>query len=125
MKQQIKTDKAPGAIGPYSQAIRSGNTVYISGQIPLDPNTQEVVDGGIEQQIAQAFANLKEVAIAAGGSLDQLVKVNVYLIDLAHFALVNQCMEDNFNEPYPARAAIQAAALPKGVQVEVEAIMVL
>ena len=125
MKQQIKTDKAPSAIGPYSQAIRSGNTVYISGQIPLDPNTQEIVDGGIEQQIAQAFANLKEVAIAAGGSLDQLVKVNVYLIDLAHFALVNQCMEDNFNEPYPARAAIQAAALPKGVQVEVEAIMVL
>ena len=125
MKQQIKTDKAPSAIGPYSQAIRSGNTVYISGQIPLDPNTQEVVDGGIEQQIAQAFANLKEVAIAAGGSLDQLVKVNVYLIDLAHFDLVNQCMKENFNEPYPARAAIQAAALPKGVQVEVEAIMVL
>ena len=125
MKQQIKTDKAPSAIGPYSQAIRSGNTVYISGQIPLDPNTQEIVDGGIEQQIAQAFANLKEVAIAAGGSLDQLVKVNAYLIDLAHFALVNQCMEDNFSEPYPARAAIQAAALPKGVQVEVEAIMVL
>lgn len=123
MKEQIKTDKAPAAIGTYSQAIKTGNLVFISGQIPLDPTTMEVVDGGIEGEITQAFANLRAVAEAAGGDLDKIVKINVYLIDLAHFGLVNAEMTKLFSEPFPARAAIQAAALPKGVQVEVEAIM--
>lgn len=123
MKEQIKTDKAPAAIGTYSQAIKTGNLVFISGQIPLDPTTMEVVDGGIEGEITQAFANLRAVAEAAGGTLDKIVKINVYLIDLAHFGLVNAEMTKLFSEPFPARAAIQAAALPKGVQVEVEAIM--
>lgn len=123
MKEQIKTDKAPAAIGTYSQAIKTGNLVFISGQIPLDPTTMEVVGGGIEGEITQAFANLRAVAEAAGGDLDKIVKVNVYLIDLAHFGLVNAEMTKLFSEPFPARAAIQAAALPKGVQVEVEAVM--
>ncbi len=123
MKEQIKTDKAPAAIGTYSQAIKTGNLVFISGQIPLDPTTMELVDGGIEGEITQAFANLRAVAEAAGGDLDKIVKINVYLIDLAHFGLVNAEMTKLFSEPFPARAAIQAAALPKGVQVEVEAIM--
>ncbi|MCH9665706.1 MAG: Rid family detoxifying hydrolase [Gammaproteobacteria bacterium] len=123
MKEQIKTDKAPAAIGTYSQAIKTGNLVFISGQIPLDPTTMEVVDGGIEGEITQAFANLRAVAEAAGGDLNKIVKVNVYLIDLAHFGLVNAEMTKLFSEPFPARAAIQAAALPKGVQVEVEAVM--
>ncbi len=123
MKEQIKTDKAPAAIGTYSQAIKTGNLVFISGQIPLDPTTMELVDGGIEGEITQAFANLRAVAEAAGGTLDKIVKINVYLIDLAHFGLVNAEMTKLFSEPFPARAAIQAAALPKGVQVEVEAIM--
>ncbi len=123
MKEAIKTDKAPAAIGTYSQAMKAGNLVFISGQIPLDPVTMELVAGGIESEITQAFANLKAVAEAGGGDLDKLVKVNVYLTDLAHFALVNAEMERLFAQPFPARAAIQAAALPKGVQVEVEAIM--
>ncbi len=123
MKEAIKTDKAPAAIGTYSQAMKAGNLVFISGQIPLDPVTMELVAGGIESEITQAFANLKAVAEAGGGDLDKLVKVNVYLTDLAHFALVNAEMERLFTQPFPARAAIQAAALPKGVQVEVEAIM--
>lgn len=123
MKQEIKTDKAPQAIGTYSQAIKSGNLVFISGQIPLDPATMEVVEGGIEAQIAQGFANLTAVAEAAGGDLNKIIKLNIYLTDLAHFAKVNEHMEQLFATPFPARAAIQAAALPKGVGFEVEAIM--
>lgn len=122
-KTAISTDKAPAAIGTYSQAMKVGNLVFISGQIPLDPATMEVVTGGIENEITQAFANLRAVAQAGGGDLDKIVKVNVYLVDLKHFALINAEMERLFSQPFPARAAIQAAALPKGVQVEVEAIM--
>lgn len=125
MKKQIKTDAAPQAIGPYSQAVRSGNTVYISGQIPLDPVSQTLIAQDIESQVEQAFANLQAVANAAGGSNSQIVKVNIYLIDLKDFNLVNQVMKKYFEEPFPARAAIQAAALPKGAQVEIEAIMEL
>ena len=123
VKKVTNTDKAPAAIGTYSQAMRIGHLVFISGQIPLDPATMEVVPGGIEKEIAQAFANLQAVAEASDGDLSKIVKVNVFLTDLAHFNLVNAEMERLFKQPYPARAAIQAAALPRGVQVEVEAIM--
>ena len=123
MKETFNTSKAPKALGPYSQAVKAGNLVFISGQIPLEPDTQEIVAGGIEAQISQAFANLIAVAEAAGGNSDKIVKVNAYLVDLTHFALVNAEMEKRFNSPYPARAAVQAAALPKGVEFEVEAIM--
>ena len=121
----ISTDLAPAAIGTYSQAVRSGDTVYISGQIPLLPASGEIVAGDIEAQINQVFDNLEAVASAAGGSLQQAVKINVYLIDLGHFPLVNQIMADRLNEPYPARAAMQVSALPKGVDVEADAVLVL
>ena len=121
----ISTDLAPAAIGTYSQAVRSGDTVYISGQIPLLPASGEIVAGDIEAQINQVFDNLEAVASAAGGSLQQAVKINVYLIDLSHFPLVNQIMADRLNEPYPARAAMQVSALPKGVDVEADAVLVL
>ncbi|MBL4621815.1 MAG: RidA family protein [Immundisolibacteraceae bacterium] len=121
----ISTDQAPAAIGTYSQAVRSGDTVYISGQIPLVPASGEIVAGDIEAQINQVFDNLEAVASAAGGSLQQAVKINVYLIDLTHFPLVNQIMADRLNEPYPARAAMQVSALPKGVDVEADAVLVL
>ena len=124
-RQIISTDKAPSAIGAYSQAVRSSDTVYISGQIPLDPTTQEVVDGDARTQIDKVFQNVAAVAAAAGGSLSDIVKLTVYLTDLGNFPTVNEVMGEYFTEPYPARAAIGVASLPKGVSVEVEAIMVL
>ncbi len=124
-RQIISTDKAPSAIGAYSQAVRSSDTVYISGQIPLDPTTQEVVDGDARTQIDRVFQNVAAVATAAGGSLADIVKLTVYLTDLGNFPTVNEVMGEYFTEPYPARAAIGVASLPKGVSVEVEAIMVL
>lgn len=124
-KEIIFTDEAPKAIGTYSQAVRAGNTVYLSGQIPLDPATMELAGADIETQIRQVFANLSAVARAAGGSLADVVKLNIYLTDLAHFPMVNQLMAEYFSEPYPARAAVGVAALPRDVGVEMEAVMVL
>jgi reactive intermediate/imine deaminase len=124
-KSIIKTDQAPEAIGTYSQAVRVGNTVYLSGQIPLVPDTMELVSGDIEAEIRRVFDNLRAVAHAANGSLADVVKLNVFLTDLAHFPSVNQVMAEYFEEPYPARAAIGVAALPKGARVEMDAIMVL
>ena len=121
----ISTDKAPEAIGTYSQATVHGNTVYISGQIPLDPVSMTLVDGDIETQIRQVFTNLAAIAEAAGTSLSNSLKLNVYLTDLANFASVNEVMADIFEAPYPARAAIQVSALPKDAQVEVDAIVAL
>ena len=124
-KQIIQTDQAPRAIGTYSQAVRVGDTVYLSGQIPLDPATMTLVEGDIEAQIRRVFDNLQAVARAAGGGLSDVVKLNVFLTDLAHFPVVNQVMADYFAEPYPARAAIGVAALPKDADVEMDAVMVL
>lgn len=124
-KKPINTTEAPAAIGPYSQAIRAGNTVYLSGQIPLDPATGEVIDGDFIALTNRVFDNLEAVAKAAGGSLDDIVKLNVFLTDLGHFATVNELMAARFSEPFPARAAVQVAALPKGVPVEMDAVMVL
>ena len=124
MKQAIYTAAAPQAIGTYSQAIRSGDTVYLSGQIGLDPATMQLVDG-IDAQIHRVFDNLQAVADEAGGRLDQAVKLTVYLTDLAHFARVNEIMSKYFAQPYPARAAIGVAALPRGALVEVDAILTL
>ena len=121
----ISTAAAPSAIGPYSQAVKVGNTVWISGQIPLDPTTMEIVSGGIEAETRQVFTNLQAIADAAGGSLDSSVKINISLTDLSNFQIVNAVMAEIFNEPYPARACVQVAALPKGVQVEIEAILAL
>ncbi|MCL4316427.1 MAG: RidA family protein [Gammaproteobacteria bacterium] len=123
MKHTITTSKAPKAIGTYSQAVRVGDTVYLSGQIPLAPSSMELVQGDMRAQIAQVFDNLKAVVEAAGGTLAHVVKLNVYLTDLAHFPLVNEVMARYFSEPYPARAAVGVAALPKGAQVEMDAIM--
>ncbi len=123
-RQAIKTDAAPGAIGTYSQAVRCGGMVYLSGQIGLDPGTMKLVDG-IEAQIHRVFDNLKAVAAAAGGSLDDAVKLTVYLTDLGHFARVNEIMQKYFTEPYPARAALGVASLPRGALVEVDAVMYL
>jgi len=122
-KQAIHTPNAPQAIGTYSQAVRSGNTVYLSGQIGLDPQTMELV-AGISAQIHRVFANLQAVAAASGGSLDDVVKLNVYLTDLGHFAQANEIMADYFAQPYPARAAVGVAALPRGALVEMDAVMV-
>ncbi len=119
----IHTEKAPAAIGTYSQAIKCGSTVYLSGQIPLKPGSAALIEGDIKIQITQVFNNLKAVAEAAGGSLNDIVKLNVFLTDLTHFAAVNEIMASYFSEPYPARAAIGVAALPKGSQVEMDAIM--
>ena len=124
-KAVIQSNKAPAAIGPYSQAIKSGNTVYLSGQIPLDPQTMELVSGDIEDQARQVFTNLSAVCEEAGGSLKEIVKLNLYLIDLDNFAVVNQIMEEFFTSPYPARAAVGVKALPKKSQFEAEAIMVI
>jgi len=124
-KTIIRTDRAPQAIGTYSQAVKAGNTVYLSGQIPLVPETMEMVNGDMEAQIRRVFDNLAAVAEAAGGSLADLVKLNVYLTDLGHFPLVNKIMASYFSEPYPARAAVGVAALPKGAAVEMEGILVL
>lgn len=125
MKQAIQTHEAPHAIGPYSQAVRAGDTVYLSGQIPLDPVTGEIIDGDFEAMIRRVLDNLKAVCEAAGGTLDHCVKLTVFLTDLGHFATVNAIFEDYFTAPYPARAAVQVAALPKGVPVEMDAVMVL
>ncbi|HIY72274.1 MAG TPA: RidA family protein [Candidatus Luteimonas excrementigallinarum] len=121
----INTERAPAAIGPYSQAVRSGNTVYFSGQIPLDPASGEVVPGGIEAQARRAFDNLKAVAEEAGGTLDDIVRLGLYLTDLGEFAVVNAVMSEYFSAPYPARSTIEVAGLPKGVAFEVDAVMVL
>jgi endoribonuclease L-PSP, putative len=123
-KSFIVTPDAPEAIGTYSQAVKTGQTTYLSGQIPLKPDTMEVVSGDIEAEIRQAFQNLQAVCVAGGGSLNHLVKVQVYLTDLAHFPIVNQVMESLFEAPYPARAAVGVAELPKGVRVEVDGIMI-
>lgn len=122
-KEIIHTPNAPQAIGTYSQAVKIDNTVYLSGQIPLDPITMEVVDGDIREQIIRVFNNLKAVTEAAGGDLSDIVKLNVYLTDLANFPIVNEVMGEFISEPYPARAAIGVAALPKGVGVEMDAVM--
>jgi len=124
-REIISTDQAPQAIGTYSQAIKVGNTVYLSGQIPLDPVTMELVDGNAEARIRRVFDNLAAVAEAAGGSLQDIAKLNVFLTDLGQFALVNQVMSEYFQQPYPARAAIGVAALPKGTDVEMDAVMEL
>ena len=124
-RQIISTDQAPQAIGTYSQAVRVGDTVYLSGQIPLVPASMELVEGDMASQIRQVFENLRAVAEAAGGGLQDLVKLNVFLTDLGHFPLVNQVMADYFQEPYPARAAVGVAALPKGAAVEMDAVLVL
>lgn len=121
----IQTDHAPAAIGTYSQAVKVDNTVYISGQIPLDPATMEVVDGGIEAEIRRVFDNLRAVAEASGGSLADVVKLNIFLVDLGNFPTVNEIMATYFEQPYPARAAIGVAALPKGVGVEMDAVLAL
>ena len=124
-KQIIHTDHAPAAIGPYSQAVRAGSTVYFSGQIPLDPATGNLVDGDIAAQARRAFDNLKAVAEAAGGSLDRIVRLGLYLTDLSQFAAVNAVMQDYFVAPYPARSTIEVSGLPKGAAFEVDAVMVL
>ncbi|MDD2769466.1 MAG: RidA family protein [Methylococcus sp.] len=124
-RQAIHTDHAPKAIGTYSQAIRVGNTVYLSGQIPLDPATMTLVNDNMEMQIRRVFENLSAVAAAAGGTLGDIVKLNVFLTDLGHFPLVNEIMANYFAEPYPARAAIGVAALPRGAGVEMDAVLVL
>ncbi len=124
-KRSINTGQAPRAIGTYSQAVAVGGTVYLSGQIPLVPETMELVGGTVEAQIRRVFDNLSAVAAAAGGSLADVVKLNVFLTDLANFPAVNEVMADYFKQPYPARAAIGVAALPKGAQVEMDAIMAL
>ncbi len=124
-KKIISTSKAPQAIGTYSQAVKIGDTVYLSGQIPLVPETMELLDGEIREQIHQVFKNLSAVAEAAGGTLADVVKLNVFLTDLAHFPVVNEVMAEYFPEPYPARAAIGVAELPKGAGVEMDAVMVV
>ncbi len=121
----IHTDHAPQAIGTYSQAVQTGNTVYLSGQIPLVPETMEMVEGNMETQIHRVFDNLSAVAEAAGGSLTDVAKLNIYLTDMGHFPLVNKAMAEYFQEPYPARAAVGVATLPKEAQVEMDAIMVM
>jgi reactive intermediate/imine deaminase len=121
----IATDRAPAAIGPYSQATRSGDTVYLSGQIPLDPATGELVGGDIAAQARRVFDNLRAVCEAAGGSLDDVVRVGIYLMDLGDFAAVNAVMAEVFTAPYPARSTIQVSGLPRGARVEVDAILAL
>ena len=125
MRKTIHTDKAPKAIGPYSQAVRAGNTVYFSGQIPLDPSNGELVTGDISFQTKRVFENLKAVCEAAGGSLAGIVRVGIYLTDLGNFAAVNAVMAEYFKEPYPARSTIGVASLPRGAQVEIDAILQL
>jgi reactive intermediate/imine deaminase len=124
-REIIHTDKAPQAIGTYSQAVKTGTTVYLSGQIPLVPETMELVEGDMEAQIRRVFDNLSAVCQAAGGSLNDIAKLNIFLTDLSHFPLVNEVMASYLQEPYPARAAIGVASLPKGAGVEMDAIMEL
>ncbi len=122
-RQIIKTERAPNAIGPYSQAVRHGDTVYLSGQIPLDPETMELVAGDIKAQAHRVFMNLRAVCEAAGSGLEGIVKLNVYLTDLGNFAAVNQIMTEYYSKPYPARAAVGVAALPLGAEIEMEAVL--
>ena len=124
-REIINTTAAPAAIGTYSQAVKVGDTVYLSGQIPLVPQTMQLVEGEMGAQIRQVFDNLRAVAAAAGGGLVDIVKLNIYLTDLSHFPLVNEIMAAYFNEPYPARAAIGVASLPKGAAIEADAVMVV
>ena len=124
-RKVIHTDNAPQAIGTYSQAVQCDNTVYLSGQIPLVPETMEMVDGDMEAQVRRVFDNLSAVAQAAGGSLADIAKLNIFLTDLGHFPLVNQVMADYFQQPYPARAAVGVASLPKDAAVEMDAVLVL
>lgn len=124
-KAVINTEQAPAAIGPYSQAIKAGNTVYMSGQIPLDPGTMELVGEDFEAQARQVFTNLQAVCHEAAGSMQDIVKLNLYLVDLDNFGVVNKVMEEYFQAPYPARAAVGVKQLPKGSQVEAEAVMVI
>ena len=124
-RHPIHTDRAPAAIGPYSQAVRQSDTVYLSGQIPLDPNTGLLVEGDIEAQARRAFDNLRAVCEAAGGSLDDVVRLGLYLTDLDQFARVNAVMSDYFEAPFPARSTIGVASLPRGAQFEVDAVLVL
>lgn len=124
-REIINTDQAPQAIGTYSQAVKSGTTVYLSGQIPLQADTMELVEGEMSDQINQVFKNLSAVCQAAGGELADIIKLNIFLTDLSHFPLVNEIMAQYFSEPYPARAAVGVASLPKGAAVEMDAIMVL
>lgn len=123
-RQIISTDKAPAAIGTYSQAVKAGGVVYLSGQIPLIPESGELVTGDMRAEIVRVFDNLQAVAVAAGGTLADIAKLNIFLTDLSHFPLVNEVMAGYFAEPYPARAAVGVAALPKGARVEMDAIMV-
>ena len=123
MKTIVNTDKAPSAIGTYSQAVKVGNTVYLSGQIPLVAETMTIVEGGFAEQADQVFKNLVSVCEAAGGSINDMVKVNIFLQDLENFAQVNEIMSKYFSQPYPARAAVQVARLPKDVDIEIDGIM--
>jgi len=125
MKKNIHTNNAPKAIGPYSQAIQTGNTVYLSGQIGFDPETMNIISDDIRIQAGQVLKNLKAVCEAASGSLDKIVKMTIYLTDLGDFQMVNEVMQEFFTEPYPARATIQISALPKAARIEVDAIMVI
>ncbi|MFC6441638.1 RidA family protein [Bowmanella sp. JS7-9] len=122
-KSIIHTDQAPAAIGTYSQAVKAGNTVYLSGQIPLKPDTMEMVSDDFSEQTVQVFENLKAVCEASGGTLNDMVKVNIFMTDLSHFAKVNEIMSGYFREPYPARAAIGVAQLPRGAQIEIDGIL--
>jgi reactive intermediate/imine deaminase len=124
-KQIISTKDAPGAIGTYSQAVRVGNTIWVSGQIPLDPETKELVAGDISAQARRVFQNLRAIVLASNASLDDVVKVTVFLTDLGHFATINTIMAEYFREPYPARAAVGVASLPRGAAIEVECIVAL
>ena len=124
-REIIFTNDAPKAIGTYSQAVKIGNTVYLSGQIPLIPKTMEMIDGDIKEQITRVFMNLDAVAKASGGALSDVSKLNIFLVDLSDFPLVNEIMSEYFNEPYPARAVIGVSNLPKGAMVEMDAIMTL
>jgi reactive intermediate/imine deaminase len=123
MKSIISTDNAPCAIGTYSQAVKVKNTVYLSGQIPLIPETMEVIEGGFAAQTEQVFKNLVSVCEAAGGNINDMVKVNIFMTDLSNFTTVNEVMSQYFNEPYPARAAVQVSRLPKDVEIEIDGIM--
>lgn len=124
-REIIRTDQAPQAIGTYSQAVKVGTTVYLSGQIALDPQTMSMIEGDTEAEIRRVFDNLQAVARAAGGSLDDMVKLNVFLVDLANFALVNQIMAEYFDQPYPARAALGVASLPRNASVEMDGVLEL
>jgi len=123
--KRVHTDQAPAAIGPYSQAIRAGDTVYLAGQIGLDPKTMTIVEGGVEAQCHRVLDNLRAVARASGGDLDRIVKLNVYVTDMSTFPAVNAVMDEYLREPYPARATVGVAALPRGAAVEMDAVMVL